>query len=171
MKTFNKYKNSLLILILSINVTILTSCSTDIYTTAESLKVDDNKFYLEGEKFTGFVVSTRNRTELRIARMTKVSDGEPTEMKDYIWDDDKLNYTEIELLNGLKAYVSDVVRRIETMTFKKEFYKDGSIRSLEEYYYNEEDVKVGEKKIVYEKDGKIKSTKIYKDGKLVSSEN
>ena len=173
MKTFKKYKNSLLILILSINVTILSSCSTntDIYVSTESIKFDDNKFYLEGEKFTGFVVNTRKRTGLRIKSMGKVSNGVLTEFKEYIWDDDGLNYTEIELLNGLKAYVSDGVTLIENRTFRKEFNKDGSVYSLEEFHYNEDDVKVMEKKTVYQKDGTIKSTKIYKDGELVSSEN
>ena len=151
----------------------LSSCSEINYVDLNSLNIEGDIAYTQnGKKFTGIVVVTRNSNseQLRVERTIKVKDGESIESKDFIWEDDKLNYKEIELSNGVKTYVSDNVIRYTTRTFEINYFDNGSIYSKIEHYYNDdkgEFVLDGES-VTYDEDGEINNIEVYKDGELIS---
>ena len=151
----------------------LSSCSEINYVDLNSLNIEGDIAYTQnGKKFTGIVVVTRhsNSEQLRVERTIKVKDGESIESKDFIWEDDKLNYKEIELSNGVKTYVSDNVIRYTTRTFEINYFDNGSIYSKIEHYYNDdkgEFVLDGES-VTYDEDGEINNIEVYKDGELIS---
>ena len=149
----------------------LNSCSENNYVKVESLKLEGNIVYNQnGEKFTGVGVVTRNRQQLRVKRLMKVKNGDPFEFIEYQWSDDNLNYSEINLSNGLTAYVSDKIVEIITKESITRYYDDGTVYFIKEIYMNEngKDILNGEAKY-YDKNGNLEKTEIYKDGILISN--
>ena len=116
----------------------LNSCSENNYVRSDSLKEEGNIVYNQnGEKFTGVAVFTRNRQQLRVQRLLKVKNGEFVEAINYQWIDDNLNYSEINLSNGLTAYVSDKIEEIITKESITGYYDDGTVYFIKEIYMNE----------------------------------
>ena len=149
----------------------LNSCSENNYVKIESLKIEGNIVYNQnGEKFTGVAVMTRNRQQLRVKRLIEIKNGELVESIDYEWSDDMLNYSEINLSNGLTAYVSDKIEEITTKKSITRYYDDGTVYSIKEIYMNKngEGILNGEAKY-YDENGNLEKTEIYKDGTLISN--
>ena len=149
----------------------LNSCSENNYVRSDSLKEEGNIVYNQnGEKFTGVAVFTRNRQQLRVQRLLKVKNGEFVEAINYQWIDDNLNYSEINLSNGLTAYVSDKIEEIITKESITGYYDDGTVYFIKEIYMNEygRDILNGEAKY-YDENGNLEKTEIYKDGTLISN--
>ena len=149
----------------------LNSCSENNYVNIESLKLEGNIIYNKnGEKFTGVGVTTRNRQQLRVKRLIKIKNGEFVEAIEYQWMNDNSNYSEINLSNGLTAYVSDEIKKITTKESITEYYDDGTVFFIKEIYMNEngKDILNGEAKY-YDENGNLEKTEIYKDGTLISN--
>ena len=103
-------------------------------------------------------------------RLIKIKNGEFVEAIEYQWMNDNSNYSEINLSNGLTAYVSDEIKKITTKESITEYYDDGTVFFIKEIYMNEngKDILNGEAKY-YDENGNLEKTEIYKDGTLISN--
>jgi len=149
----------------------LSSCSEINYVDLNSLNIKGDMVYTQnGEKFSGIGLVTRNSEQLQVEKEFVIKDGEVIESKQFLVEDNKLNYEEIKLSNGVKVYVSNNVIQYRTRTFEINYFDNGSIYSKTEHYYNDnkgEFVLDGES-VTYDEDGEINNIKVYKDGELIS---
>jgi len=153
------------IYLLSLSILFI-SCSQT-YTNVRDLDRNDGKFTFKGEMYEGIGLSMTSKNKVR--EFIEFKDGEVVSMKEYSVDEG--NFEEIELENGEKTMISDMVVFKRDTKFSIWYYPDGSVeRKTELSCENNEFLKCKKngKSEYYDEQGNVTEVQYYKDDKKVN---
>lgn len=155
-------KKIIYLLVLSISIT---SCS-ETYVKGDDLERKEGIFTFNGEKYNGFGLGITTKNKVR--ELVKIKNGVPVKFEEY--DREEGKFEELELNDGTKTYISDMLILSKDCNYEIEYYPNGSVKTKCESLCKDGDlfsvVRNG-KKEYFDEEGKITKVEYYENGKKV----
>lgn len=153
----------LIFIVLSI---LITSCS-ETYTKIGDLEKKEGIFTFNGEKYNGFALGITRENKVR--ELGKIKNGVPIKFEEYATFKGK--FEELDLNDGTKTYISDMLIFSKDCNYEIEYYPDGSVKTKCESLCRDGDlvsvVRNGKKEYFDEK-GNITKVEYYENGNKVN---
>lgn len=153
------------IIYLFFGLILLTSCSENYVRLGDLERQDGGIITFNGEKFDGYAVSIWSSKNV-IREIYTIKNGIPIKSEEY--EKKKGKFEEIELNNGSKTYVSDILIYSKECDFEIYYYPDGSIKRKTQLsckdgnlFYSERNGKSQE----FDEQGNLIKVTYYKSGK------
>jgi len=156
-------KNYIYLFVLSI---LFISCSQT-YTNVEDLDMNDGKFTFNGEIYEGIGLSMTSKNKVR--EFIEFKDGMVVSMNERSLDEG--NFEEVELENGKKTIISDMIIFERDLKFETMYYPDGSVERKTELSCEGEDLQScfkNGKSEYYDEQGNVTEVQYYKDNKKIN---
>jgi len=156
-------KNYIYLFVLSI---LFISCSQT-YTNVEDLDMNDGKFTFNGEIYEGIGLSMTSKNKVR--EFIEFKDGMVVSMNERSVDEG--NFEEVELENGKKTIISDMIIFERDLKFETMYYPDGSVERKTELSCEGEDLQScfkNGKSEYYDEQGNVTEVQYYKDNKKIN---
>ena len=153
------------IYLLSLSILFI-SCSQT-YTNVRDLDRNDGKFTFNGEIYEGIGLSITSKNKVR--EFIEFKDGIVVSMNERSVDEG--NFEEVELENGIKTMLSDIIVYKRDLKFETSYYPDGSVKRKTELSCEGEELQScfkNGKSEYYDEQGNVTEVQYYKDNKKVN---
>jgi antitoxin component YwqK of YwqJK toxin-antitoxin module len=156
-------RNYIYLFVLSI---LLISCSQT-YTNVRDLDMNDGKYTFNGEIYEGIGLSMTSKNKVR--EFIEFNDGIVVSVNEHSVN--KGHFEEVELENGKKTMISDMIIYKRDLKFETTYYPDGSVERKTELSCEGEDLQScfkNGKSEYYDEQGNVTEVQYYKDNKKVN---
>ena len=142
------------------------SCSQT-YTNVRDLDMNDGKYTFNGEIYEGIGLSMTSKNKVR--EFIEFNDGIVVSVNEHSVN--KGHFEEVELENGKKTMISDMIIYKRDLKFETTYYPDGSVERKTELSCEGEDLQScfkNGKSEYYDEQGNVTEVQYYKDNKKVN---
>jgi hypothetical protein len=156
-------KKIIYLFVLSISIT---SCS-ETYVKSGDLERKEGIFTFNGEKYNGFGLGITSKNKVR--QLLEIKNGVPVKLEEY--DREEGKFEELELNDGTKTYISDMLILSTDCNYEIEYYPNGSVKTKCESFCKDGDlfsVVSNGKKEYFDEEGNITKVEYYENNKKVN---